>query len=46
MATLIGYYQKWEGSGGAGAPKYIEIQGVGGVDQIRDQIFTSLDAMK
>jgi adenylate kinase len=43
---LIGYYQKWEGSGEAGAPKYIEIQGVGGVDQIRDQIFTSLDPMK
>ena len=43
---LIGYYQKWEGSGQAGAPKYIKIQGVGGVDQIRDQIFTSLDPMK
>jgi len=43
---LIGYYQKWEGSGEAGAPKYIKIQGVGGVDQIRDQIFTSLDPMK
>ena len=43
---LIGYYQKWEGSGEAGAPKYIEIQGVGGVEQIRDQIFTSLDPMK
>jgi adenylate kinase len=43
---LIGYYRKWEGSGEAGAPKYIQIQGVGGVDQIRDQIFTSLDSMK
>jgi adenylate kinase len=43
---LIGYYQKWEGSGEAGAPKYIEIQGVGGVEQIRDQIFTSLDPIK
>jgi len=43
---LIGYYRKWEGSGEAGAPKYIKIQGVGGVDQIRDQIFTSLDSMK
>ena len=43
---LIGYYQKWEGSGEAGAPKYIKVQGVGGVDQIRDQIFTSLDPMK
>jgi adenylate kinase len=43
---LIGYYRKWEGSGEAGAPKYIKIQGVGGVDQIRDQIFTSLDSVK
>jgi adenylate kinase len=43
---LIGYYQKWEGSGEAGAPKYIKIHGVGGVDQIRDQIFASLDSMK
>jgi len=43
---LIGYYQKWERSGEAGAPKYIKVQGVGGVDQIRDQIFTSLDPMK
>ena len=43
---LIGYYQKWEGSGEAGAPKYIKVQGVGGVDQIRDQIFASLDPMK
>jgi adenylate kinase len=43
---LIGYYQKWERSREAGAPKYIEIQGVGGVEQIRDQIFTSLDPIK
>jgi adenylate kinase len=43
---LIGYYQKWEGSGEAGAPRYIKIHGVGGVDQIRDQIFASLDSMK
>jgi len=43
---LIGYYQKWERSGKPGAPKYIKIQGVGGVDQIRDQIFASLDPMK
>jgi adenylate kinase len=43
---LIGYYRKWEGSGEADAPKYIKIQGVGGVDQIRDQIFASLDSLK
>ena len=43
---LIGYYQEWERSGEADAPKYIKIQGVGGVDQIRDQIFASLDPLK
>lgn len=43
---LIGYYQKWERSGEPGAPKYIKIPGVGGVDQIRDQIFASLDPMR
>lgn len=43
---LIGYYQKWEKSGGAGAPKYIKIDGVGKVDQIRDQIFETLDNLK
>jgi adenylate kinase len=43
---LIGYYQKWERSREPGAPKYIKIQGVGGVDQIRDQIFASLDPMR
>jgi adenylate kinase len=43
---LIDYYRNWETSGKAGAPKYIKIHGVGGVDQIRDQIFASLDSMK
>lgn len=43
---LIGYYQKWEKSGEVGAPKYIKIDGVGKVDQIRDQIYENLDALK
>ncbi len=43
---LIGYYKQWESSGGAGAPKYIRIEGVGKVDEIRDMIFKALDAMK
>jgi adenylate kinase len=42
---LIGYYRKWESSGETDAPRYIKIQGVGGVDQIRDQIFASLDSL-
>jgi len=43
---LIGYYRKWESSGEAGAPTYIKINGVGKVDEIRDQIFASLDSLK
>ena len=43
---LIGYYKKWESSGEAGAAKYIKIEGVGKVDEIRDQIFSSLDELK
>ena len=43
---LIDYYRKWEASGEAGAPKYIRVEGVGKVDEIRDAIFTALDAVK
>jgi adenylate kinase len=43
---LIDYYKKWESAGEAAAPKYIRIEGVGKVDQIRDSIFAALDPMK
>lgn len=39
---LVEYYSSWANSGGAGAPKYIKINGIGGVESIRDQIFTAL----
>lgn len=42
---LIGYYKSWEASGAAGAPKYIQIKGVGKVDEIRDSIYNALEAM-
>ncbi len=42
---LIGYYQKWKGSGDTAALKYIRIHGIGKVEQIRDQIFAALDAL-
>lgn len=45
-APLIDYYKSWERSGEAGAPKYIRIEGVGKVEEIRDQIFARLDALK
>jgi adenylate kinase len=42
---LIGYYKDWEKSGESAAPKYIRIDGVGKVDQIRDQIYAALDKL-
>ena len=41
-APLIEYYSGWADQGGAGAPKYHKINGVGGVDSIRDAIFAAL----
>jgi len=42
---LIDYYKKWESSGQAGAPKYVRIEGVGKVEEIRDQIYSELDKL-
>ncbi len=43
---LIDYYKKWEASGEDAAPKYIRIEGVGKVEEIRDAIFEALDKFK
>jgi adenylate kinase len=43
---LVDYYKKWEASGEDRAPKYIQVEGVGKVDEIRDKIFQELDALK
>ena len=40
---LIDYYKSWESSGDSAAPKYIRIEGVGKVEEIRDQIYSALD---
>ena len=42
---LIEYYTKWADSGEAGSPKYIKVDGIGQVDDIKNQIFTGLDAL-
>ena len=42
---LIDYYKKWESSGEGEAPKYIRIEGVGKVDEIRDSIYVALDSV-
>jgi len=39
---LIEYYSSWANSGENSAPKYIRVNGIGQVDQIRDQIFAGL----
>lgn len=42
---LISYYGKWADSGDAVAPKYIRVNGVGSVDDIKNQILSALDAV-
>ncbi len=39
---LVNYYADWAGSGAAGAPKYVRIEGIGKVEEIRDRIFAAL----
>jgi adenylate kinase len=39
---LVAFYSGWAEKGGEGAPSYHKIAGVGGVDDIRDAIFTAL----
>jgi len=43
---LVAYYNDWEKSGGPDAAKYIRIEGVGKVEEIRDKIFAALDRLK
>ncbi|CAB1076573.1 Adenylate kinase (EC [Olavius algarvensis Delta 1 endosymbiont] len=43
---LIDYYKNWQSSGQAGAPQYVRIEGVGKVEEIRDQIFAALDNLR
>jgi adenylate kinase len=40
---LIAYYSEYASSGKPDAPKYVKVQGVGSVEQIRDQVFAALD---
>ncbi len=41
---LVDFYKEWEASGDSNAPKYVRIDGVGTVDEIRDKIFQALGA--
>jgi adenylate kinase len=42
---LVDYYKSWESSGESAAPIYIRIEGVGKVEEIRDQIYSALDQL-
>ncbi len=39
---LIKYYSEWASSGDDKAPKYVKVDGIGKVDEIRDSIFSAL----
>lgn len=39
---LVKYYADWAASGEPGAPKYVSIDGIGKVEDIRDRIFAAL----
>ncbi len=42
-APLVEYYSSWADSDEADAPAYINVNGTGSVEDIRDQIFSALD---
>ncbi|VAX14348.1 Adenylate kinase [hydrothermal vent metagenome] len=39
---LVEFYSTWANQGGEGAPKYAKVEGVGGVEEIRDRCFAAL----
>lgn len=39
---LIQFYSEWADSGDSAAPRYVKVNGIGTVEEIRDQIFSSL----
>jgi adenylate kinase len=39
---LVGYYKQWAATGDKHAPKYIRIDGIGTVDEVRDRVFAAL----
>jgi len=43
-APLIEYYSSWAEKGGESAPRYVKVDGVGEMAEIRDQIVRGLDA--
>jgi adenylate kinase len=42
-APLIKYYREWSETGAANAPRYVHVEGVGSVDEIRNKVFAGLE---
>jgi len=42
-APLISYYRGWNETGAANAPRYVYVEGVGSVDDIRNKVFAGLE---
>lgn len=42
-APLIAYYSRWEPSPKVSTPRYVRINGIGAVEQVRDAVFAALD---
>ncbi|EGV32396.1 Adenylate kinase [Thiorhodococcus drewsii AZ1] len=42
---LVGYYSSWADQGGEGAPRYIRVQGIGAVEDIRARIIGELESL-
>jgi adenylate kinase len=41
---LVDYYEKWAKSAEPGAPRYVNVKGVGSIEEIRDRVFAAIDA--
>jgi len=39
---LVEYYRKWQATGDANAPRYDRVDGIGGVEEVRDRVFAAL----
>ncbi|HSH40587.1 MAG TPA: adenylate kinase [Arenicellales bacterium] len=42
-APLIDYYSSWSRTGESGAPKYVRIDGIGDVEEVKERILSAMD---
>lgn len=45
-APVIGYYKEWAATGDANAPVFTRVEGIGSVQEIRDGLFSAIDAIR